>query len=42
VFYVDNGSGYKNQMMLDSATGFMARLGIEMINSRPTTRRHAG
>lgn len=35
VFYVDNGSGYKNQMMLDSATGFMARLGIEMINSLP-------
>lgn len=35
VFYVDNGSGYKNEMMLDVATGFMARLGIEMINSLP-------
>ncbi|MCW3479706.1 Mu transposase C-terminal domain-containing protein [Neisseriaceae bacterium JH1-16] len=35
VFYVDNGSGYKNQMMNDVATGFMARLGIEMVNSLP-------
>lgn len=35
VFYVDNGSGYKNQMMLDAATGLMARLGIEMVNSLP-------
>ncbi|WP_370459807.1 Mu transposase C-terminal domain-containing protein [Aquitalea sp. LB_tupeE] len=35
VLYVDNGSGYKNQMMLDSATGFMSRLGIEMVNSLP-------
>jgi putative transposase len=35
IFYVDNGSGYKNQMMLDVATGLMARLGIEMVNSLP-------
>lgn len=35
VFYVDNGSGYKNQMMTDSATGFMGRLGTEMVNSLP-------
>lgn len=35
VFYVDNGSGYKNEMMLDVATGFMSRLGIEMVNSLP-------
>lgn len=35
VFYVDNGSGYKNEMMLDVATGFMARLGIDMVNSLP-------
>ncbi|MBN4664213.1 transposase [Pandoraea nosoerga] len=35
VFYVDNGSGYKNEMMTDVATGFMGRLGIEMVNSLP-------
>lgn len=35
IFYVDNGSGYKNQMMLDMAVGMMARLGIEMVNSLP-------
>jgi putative transposase len=35
VFYVDNGSGYKNQLMMDVATGLLARLGIEMINSLP-------
>lgn len=35
VFYVDNGSGYKNEMMTDVATGFMGRLGMEMVNSLP-------
>ncbi|AKU24833.1 transposase [Massilia sp. NR 4-1] len=35
IFYVDNGSGYKNRLMTDSATGLMARLGIEMVNSLP-------
>lgn len=35
VLYVDNGSGYKNQLMTDVATGLMARLGIEMVNSLP-------
>lgn len=35
IFYVDNGSGYKNHMMMDQATGLMARLGIEMVNSLP-------
>jgi putative transposase len=35
VFYVDNGSGYRNELMEDTATGLMARLGIEMINSLP-------
>lgn len=35
VFYVDNGSGYKNELMNDVATGLMARLGVEMINSLP-------
>lgn len=35
VFYVDNGSGYKNELMTDTGTGLLARLGIEMINSLP-------
>ena len=35
LFYVDNGSGYKNDMMTDSATGLMARLGITMTHSLP-------
>lgn len=35
IFYVDNGSGYKNALMTDEATGLMGRLGIEMHNSLP-------
>ena len=35
IFYVDNGSGYKNAMMADEATGFMARLGITISHSLP-------
>jgi putative transposase len=35
VFYVDNGSGYKNELMTDIGTGLLARLGTEMINSLP-------
>jgi putative transposase len=35
IFYVDNGSGYKNQVMTDVATGLLGRLGIEMHNSIP-------
>ncbi|NVM78872.1 putative transposase [Duganella sp. SG902] len=35
IFYVDNGSGYKNQLMTDSATGLLGRLGTEMHNSIP-------
>lgn len=35
IFYVDNGSGYKNEMMNDVATGLMGRLGIEMVHSLP-------
>lgn len=33
LFYVDNGSGYKNVMMLDKSVGLMGRLGVEMENS---------
>lgn len=33
LFYVDNGSGYKNELMLDQAVGLMGRLGVEMENS---------
>ncbi|MGA8147789.1 MAG: Mu transposase C-terminal domain-containing protein [Gallionellaceae bacterium] len=35
IFYVDNGSGYKNELMNDEATGFMARLGISLTHSLP-------
>ncbi|TYP83911.1 MULTISPECIES: Mu transposase C-terminal domain-containing protein [Nitrosomonas] len=35
IFYVDNGSGYKNAMMSDEATGFMHRLNIELTHSLP-------
>jgi putative transposase len=35
VLYVDNGSGYVNQMMNDTATGLLARLGTEMVHSLP-------
>jgi putative transposase len=35
ILYVDNGSGYKNQLMQDVGTGLLSRLGIEMINSLP-------
>jgi putative transposase len=33
LFYADNGGGYANKMMEHPATGFMARLGIEMTHS---------
>lgn len=35
ILYVDNGSGYKNDLMCNEATGFMARLGISMTHSLP-------
>ncbi len=35
IFYVDNGSGYKNAAMSDESTGFMSRLGIELTHSLP-------
>ncbi|MDP1681041.1 MAG: Mu transposase C-terminal domain-containing protein [Burkholderiales bacterium] len=35
IFYVDNGSGYKNDLMANEATGFMGRLAITMSNSLP-------
>lgn len=35
ILYVDNGSGYKNALMGDEATGFMARLGISITHSLP-------
>lgn len=35
IFYVDNGSGYKNALMGDEATGFMARLSITISHSLP-------
>lgn len=35
IFYVDNGSGFKNSAMSHEATGFMARLGITLTHSLP-------
>ncbi|MCW3482057.1 hypothetical protein OL229_21280 [Neisseriaceae bacterium JH1-16] len=35
VLYVDNGSGYRNQLMSDPATGLMGQFGIEMVHSLP-------
>lgn len=35
IFYVDNGSGYKNDAMGDESTGFMSRLGITLSHSLP-------
>lgn len=35
IFYVDNGSGYKNAAMSDESTGFMTRLGITLSHSLP-------
>lgn len=35
ILYVDNGSGYKNELMTDVGTGLLARLGTEMVNSLP-------
>lgn len=35
IFYVDNGSGYKNAMMSDATTGLMGRLGTDIKHSLP-------
>lgn len=35
VFYVDNGSGYKNQMMTADGIGLMARLGTTVTHALP-------
>lgn len=35
IWYVDNGSGYRNAMQADDVTGFAARLGIEIRHSLP-------
>lgn len=35
IFYVDNGSGFKNELMSDEVTGFAARLGISITHSLP-------
>ncbi len=35
IFYVDNGSGYRNAAMSNDVTGFMSRLGITITHSLP-------
>lgn len=42
IFYVDNGSGYKNATMGDESTGFMSRLGIELTHSLPYSSQARG
>lgn len=42
IFYVDNGSGYVNEMMQDVATGLMARLGSTMVHSLPYNSQERG
>lgn len=42
IFYVDNGSGYKNALMSDPATGLMARLGTDLSHSQPYSSQSRG
>ncbi|MEW6427293.1 MAG: Mu transposase C-terminal domain-containing protein [Thermodesulfobacteriota bacterium] len=42
IFYCDNGSGYKNEMMTAPGTGFMARLSITMTHSLPYNSKARG
>ncbi len=35
MLYCDNGSGYKNKLLLGEGQGMLARLGVEMVNSIP-------
>lgn len=42
VWYVDNGSGFNNQLMDDPHTGVMARLGIEKMNRAPYNAQAGG
>ncbi|SNR59376.1 putative transposase [Humidesulfovibrio mexicanus] len=36
MLYTDNGSGYKNKLLLGEGQGMLARLDIQMVNSIPT------
>lgn len=42
MLYCDNGSGYKNKLLLQAGQGMLARLGIEMVNSIPCRPRGKG
>jgi len=42
ILHIDNGSGYKNKMMGDDSTGFYARLGIDVMHSRPYNAKAKG
>ncbi len=42
ILHIDNGSGYKNKMMGDESTGFYARLGIDVMHSRPYNAKAKG
>ena len=40
--HIDNGSGYKNKMMSDEATGFYARFGMSIMHSLPYNAKGKG
>ena len=40
--HIDNGSGYKNKMMSDEATGFYARFGVSIMHSLPYNAKGKG
>lgn len=42
IFYTDNGSGFKNQMMTSAGTGIMHRLGITPEAGAQSRHRHPG
>lgn len=42
IFYVDNGSGFKNAAMSNEVTGFMARLSITLTHSLPYSSQARG
>ncbi|HEC12302.1 MAG TPA: transposase [Acidiferrobacteraceae bacterium] len=42
VLHIDNGSGYKNKMMSTKSIGFYARLGMDIMHSRPYNAKGKG
>lgn len=42
MLHIDNGSGFKNKMVSDDSIGFYARLGIDIMHSRPYNAKAKG